>query len=74
VTPRTYPPAPGWSPEGYRIKAPVDYSRGPEKTWVYGALRVRDGQAGTRTAPARNTAGSLALLRDIEVANPTGEL
>lgn len=28
----------------------------------------------TFTAPARNTAGYLALLREVEVANPEGEL
>lgn len=50
VSPRTYPPAPGWSPDGHRIKAPLEYGRGPEKVWVYGAPRVRDGQALTLTA------------------------
>jgi hypothetical protein len=45
VSPRAYPPAPGWSPDGHRIKAPLEYSGGPEKVWVYGALRVEDGQA-----------------------------
>jgi transposase len=48
VVPRTFDPAPGWSPTGHRIKAPLDYGRGPEKTWVYGALRVRDGHELTR--------------------------
>ena len=48
VVPRTFDPAPGWSPNGHRIKAPLDYERGPEKTWVYGALRVRDGKEVTR--------------------------
>lgn len=52
VLPRTFPPAPGWSPNGHRIKAPLEYSRGTEKTWVHGALRVRDGQALTLTAPS----------------------
>jgi hypothetical protein len=33
VIPRTFPPAPTWSPDGHRIKAELDYSRGPEKTW-----------------------------------------
>src|SRR5215831_11694870 len=33
VIPRTFPPAPGWSPGGHRIKAPLEYARGPEKTW-----------------------------------------
>ncbi len=43
VIPRTFPPTPGWSPDVHRIKNEIDYSRGPEKTWVYGALRVSRG-------------------------------
>ncbi|WP_405886444.1 hypothetical protein [Streptomyces sp. NBC_01384] len=39
VIPRTFPPAPAWSPDGHRIKAELDYGRGPEKTWVYGEVR-----------------------------------
>ncbi len=74
VIPRTFPPAPGWSPTGTRIHAPLEYSRGSEKVWVYGALRVRDGQAITLTTRSRNTAGYLALLEAIAAANPTGEL
>jgi transposase len=74
VSPRTFPPPPGWSPDGHRIKAPLDYGRGPDKVWVYGALRERDGRAVTLTAPARNTAGYLRLLAAVERANPTGEL
>ena len=34
VLPRTFPPAPGWSADGHRVKAPLAYSRGIEKTWV----------------------------------------
>jgi len=34
VTPRTFPPAPGWSADGHRIKAPLVYSRGYDKAWV----------------------------------------
>lgn len=74
VIPRTFPPAPGWSPSGHRIKAPLEYSRGQEKVWVYGALRVRDGQEITLSAPSRNTAGYLRLLEAIDRANPTGDL
>jgi transposase len=74
VTPRTFPPAPAWSPGGHRIKAPLIYSRGSDKAWVYGALRVRDGQVRTQTAPARNTAGYLALLGALERDNPDGDL
>jgi DDE superfamily endonuclease len=72
--PRTFPPAPGWSADGHRIKAPLEYSRGPEKTWGYGALRVRDGQELTRCTPARDSKGYMALLTEVEAANPTGEI
>src|SRR6202008_3939111 len=74
VIPRTFPPAPGWSGDGHRIKAPLEYSRGPDKAWVYGALRVRDGQTVTFTARSRNTAGYLDLLGRLDRANPTGDL
>lgn len=52
----------------------MDYGRGLEKVWVYGALRVRDGQEVTFTAPSRNTVGYLKLLKQIDEANPDGEL
>ncbi len=52
----------------------MDYSRGPEKTWVYGALRVRDGKVLTRCAASRNSKGYIASLTDIEADNPTGEI
>jgi DDE superfamily endonuclease len=74
VSPRTYPPAPGWSSDGHRIKAPLEYGRGTEKVWVYGALRVQDGKALTLTAPSRNTKGYLRLLEAVAKANPTGDL
>ena len=74
MSPRTFPPAPSWSPDGHRIKAPLEYSRGPEKTWVYGALRVRDGQTLTLTGPSRNTKGYLRLLEAVEKANPIGDI
>lgn len=74
VTPRTFPPPPGWSHDGHRIKVPLEYGRGPEKVWVYGALRVRDGQAVTLTTRSRNTAGYLQLLEAIAAANPDGEV
>lgn len=41
---------------------------------MYGALRVRDGQELTRCALSRNSTGYIALLADIEAANPTGEI
>ena len=74
VTPRNFPPAPGWSADGHRIKVPLDYERGLEKVWVYGALCVRDGHVLTQTAPARNTSGYLALLHTLDQAFPHGEL
>ena len=74
MTPRTFPPAPGWALDGRRIKAPLEYSRGPEKVWVYGALRERDGQAVTLTTRSRNTAGYLRLPDAVEAANPDGDL
>jgi transposase len=74
VIPRTFPPPPGWSLDGHRIKAPLEYGRGAAKVWVYGGLRVRDGQELTLTAPSRNTAGWQRLLQAIERANPTCDL
>lgn len=74
VSPRTYPPAPGWSPNGHRIKAPLEYSRGYEKAWVYGALAVRTGQTLTLTTTSRNTTGYLQLLEAIAQRYPEGEV
>ena len=74
VIPRSFPPAPGWTLDGHRVKAPLDYGRGPEKTWVYGALRVRDGQTVTLTAPSRNSVGYQDLLGAVEIANPVGTI
>jgi hypothetical protein len=71
---RSFAPAPGWSVDGHRIKAPLEYGRGLEKTWLYGALCIRDGQALTLSAPSRNTAGYLQLLQAIEHAYPCGKL
>src|SRR5215472_5069372 len=65
ILPRSFPPAPGWSADGHRIKAPLEYSRGLEKTWIYGALRVRDGRELTRCAASRNSKSYIALLSDI---------
>ena len=74
VIPRSFPPSPGWSTDGHRIKAPLEYSRGREKTWVYGALRPGDGHAMTLSAPSRNSAGYQQLLAAVELANPTGQI
>ncbi|MEV4189688.1 transposase [Streptosporangium canum] len=74
VIPRTFPPAPAWSPGGHRIKAELDYSRGPEKTWVYGGLRVADGQEITMTAASRNSEHYQRFLQQMEAANPHGQI
>jgi transposase len=74
VSARTFPPAAGWSADGHRIKAPLEYSRGPDKTWVYGGLRIRDGTEVTLCAPSRNTDGWLHLLAEIARANPRGPI
>jgi DDE superfamily endonuclease len=74
VVARSFAPAPGWSVDGHRIKAPLDYGRGQDKTWVYGALCVRDGQALTLSAPSRNTTGYLQLLQAVERTYPCGNL
>lgn len=52
----------------------MDYGRGNEQVWVYGAVRVRDGQDVTFTAPSRTTVGYLKLLTVLDQANPEGEL
>jgi DDE superfamily endonuclease len=52
----------------------LDYSRGPEKTWVYGALRVRDGKELTRCVASRNSTNYITLLQDIEADNPRGDI
>jgi transposase len=72
VSPRTFPPAPGWSPDGHRIKAPLEYGRGPDKVWVFGALRVEDGKSLTFTSRSRNSKSYLKLLKKIEWAIPRG--
>lgn len=74
VIPRTFPPAPGWSADGHRIKAELDYARGPEKTWVYGALRPADGQQITMTAASRSSVPYQRFLGLVEEANPRGEI
>src|SRR3954452_13381482 len=78
VSPRTYPPAPGCSQDGHRISRRPWNTGGvlrSEKVWVYGALRVRDGQALTLTHRSRNTEGYLLrLLKAVERENPRGDL
>src|SRR4051812_45642233 len=72
VMPRTFDPPASWSTDGHRPKAPLTYSRGPEKTWIYGGLRISDGQAVTLCAPSRNSACWQQFLARLEQDNPTG--
>ncbi len=72
--PRTFDPPASWSPDGHRPKAPLTYSRGPDKTWIYGGLRIGDGQAVTCCAPSRNSASWQTFLGQLEQANPTGTI
>jgi DDE superfamily endonuclease len=74
VLPGSCPPAPGWTLDGHRVKAPLDSGRGPEQTWVDGALGVRDGQTVTLTAPSRTSVGDQDLLGAVETANPVGTI
>ncbi len=74
MIPRSFPPAPGWSPDGHRIKAALDYGRGPEKTWVYGALRPRGDHELTMTASCRNSGAYQRFLQVLEKGNPDGEI
>src|SRR5262249_42107600 len=53
---------------------PLEYSRGPEKTWVCGGLRVAGGHAVTLCAPSRNSAFCQDFLRLEEQANPAGTI
>jgi hypothetical protein len=57
---------------GHRIKAPLEYGRGGDKVWVFGALRVEDGKSITFTSRWRNSEGYLKLLQKIERAIPKG--
>ncbi|EFH80101.1 hypothetical protein [Ktedonobacter racemifer] len=46
----------------------------PEKTWVYGVLRVRDGKEITHCTASRNSKGYIELLKAIEADNPSGDI
>src|SRR3954470_8366182 len=70
VTPRTFDPPAGWTPSGHRPKAPLTYRRGPDKTWIYGGLRIGDGQAVTCCAPSRNSPSWRAFLARLERGQP----
>ena len=74
VMPRTFDPTASWTSDGHRVKAPLIYSRGPEKTWMCGGPRIGDGRAVTLCAPSRNSAHWQEFLARLERANPTGTI
>src|SRR5260370_22734241 len=53
---------------------PLEYARGPDKTWVYGGLRVADGQEVTLCAPSRNSEHYQRFLQQVEDASPRGQI
>ncbi len=71
---KAYPPPAGWSEDGHRLKHQRSFERTWGKVWVYGALRVRDGQALTLSVGKRDTDGYLRLLDTVDQANPEGDL
>ncbi len=50
------------------------FVRGPWKTQVYGALRVRDGKELTRYVASRNSTNSSTLIQDNEADNLRGDI
>ena len=60
--------------EGNRVKDEVAYWREPEKTWVYGGLRIRDGHAVTMCAERRNSDCYQTFLTLFEQQNPAGDI
>ena len=70
VVPRTFAPAPGWSTDSHRVRSVLDYDRVPEKTWVYGSLRVKDGQGVTMAASSRSSAFYQQFPAQVEDASP----
>ena len=74
LIPRKFPAQPAWTADGNRVKEVVEYWRDPEKTWVYGGLRIRDGHAVTMCADRRNSLCYQDFLQHLEDGNPTGDI
>jgi hypothetical protein len=74
LIPRVYPAQPGWTSDGNRVKEEVAYWREPEKIWVYGGLRIRDGHAVTMCADRRNSFCYQYFLALLEADNPVGQI
>ena len=64
----------GWSPDGHRIQAPLEYRRGTDKDGSNGALCVRNGHELTLTVPSRNAQDYVHLLDAIDQAYPQGDV
>ncbi len=73
VIPRTFPPAPGWSPGGHRIKAPLEYSCGPRRPGsTAGCASLTGRRSPCAPRPTRNSAAYQDFLQLQEQANPRG--
>ncbi|MET7551875.1 transposase [Streptomyces sp. NPDC005500] len=72
--PAHFPPTPGWSPDGQRIKNEIECGRGPERTWVYDGLSTADEQEIMMTASSRNSAFYQQFLNKLEDADPVGDI
>jgi hypothetical protein len=73
VIPRSFPPSPGWSTDGHRIKAPLECGRGREKTWCMAPCGPATARR-SRSPRPRNSVGYQRLLAAVEQAKPTGEI
>jgi hypothetical protein len=67
---RDYP----YEVEAQRVKEEVAYWREPEKTWVYGGLRIRDGHAVTMCAERRNSLCYQNFLALLVAENSVGQI
>ena len=74
VIPRSFPPAPGWTLDGHRVKAPLDDGRGPEQDLGVRRAAGPRWADGHLTASSRNSVGYQDLLGAVETANPVGTI
>ncbi|MER5322717.1 hypothetical protein [Streptosporangium roseum] len=56
------------------VLADLGYSRGTDRTWVYGALRIRDGTELAFCASSRNSDGWIQLPARIAKADRRGPI
>ncbi|WP_234440469.1 hypothetical protein [Streptomyces rimosus] len=74
MIPQSFPPAP--TSVTRRPPDPVRLAcgRGPEKTWDFDGLRIRDGHEITITASSRSSACHQQSLSEVEQDNPAGTI